>query len=360
MKIDYLNEVATNILNEEIKENNLDTTFYVLTLQEFDKYREIYGYDENEKDSFYDESNNIVYIILDDIYKNKTTDLFNLIMSCYHEIRHVIQTKFAKTTYEGFLNFIDNVNSKNNFDYDISHNGYSFEIGANLYGIGKTKEYMLNNFPSEYELAFEKIKWIEKICKSEYLVFNASSRFNMFIINLKKYMKQGLVRWKEQPKKVDHDLIILDEFSLFLNYDGTLKNINEITSNKNFKKFDKKIIYAIFSSNSFLDSININRLSLSELALVEKSINYTSLLNQKQVKWRKELFDSKKNLYNYRMNNENVLSEKIILTKKLYLDLLLFNIRFNNFYKKDSEFFRNIILKKINNFIIKNNGIHVK
>ena len=66
--------------------------------------------------------------------------IFRLAFVCYHEARHVEQKEFDVYNFETFIDIIDKVNV---LDYGLSHDSYSFEIGANLYSIRKTKEYMV-------------------------------------------------------------------------------------------------------------------------------------------------------------------------------------------------------------------------
>ena len=342
MKLEKLKEVAHNILTEEIKNNKLDVYFKVLTIEELDKFRKLYEINKNANDCFYSEKENTIVIVINEKEDLDLENLYDLVSACFHEIRHVIQKSFPQNSYEGFFNTIDYINSFNYFDYDkISHDGYSFEIGANLYSIKKTKEYLKNNQPEAFNKYNEEIDIIEQIYKCEYLLYNAPSRFNIFMSNFKKHLKMGLIRWSNQKKQGNQDIIIPDILEIFLNYDGTFKPINQIINHENFNKIDKRIIYSIFSSKAFLKSININKISKYELLLVEEALNYTKLLNQKQLVWRKDLLENRKKLHNYRIKNKNAHSGN------LYRDLLLYGIRFNNFYKKDSEFFRKIVLKRI-------------
>lgn len=359
MKVDKLKELARSILDQEIKDNKLNVNYEVLTPSELDRYREKYNLKKSDNDSFYDEKNNTIFLVVDDYVDKVEEAIFDVSFECFHEIRHVIQKSFNKNSYEGFFYFIDEVNSNNYFDYDvISHSGYSFEIGANLYGIKKTKEYMENYYPSLYDKYKEEIDLTLRMCESEYLVYNASSRFNIFMSQLKRNMKANRVRWNDQEKVNNNDKIIPDIFKIFINLDGSLKSFDEIIKDENFSKMDKRIVYAIISSESFLNRIDINKLSSFELSLLNNALNYTKQLNEKQIRWRKELFENEKHLYNYRIKNDDSILGKIILIKKLYTNILLYNIRFNNFYKKDREFFRNIALKKVEK-TIKNENFNI-
>ena len=50
---------------------------------------------------------------------------------------HSVQNEFDSNSYDGFLKGMEKIFRRltNNIDYLLKHDGYSFEIGANLYGV---------------------------------------------------------------------------------------------------------------------------------------------------------------------------------------------------------------------------------
>ncbi len=83
-----------------------------------------------------------IVIFLNRIDKiEKVDNIFQLARTCYHEVRHSIQQNFDNYSYEGFLRNIDLLRT-NKIYYQVEHDSFSFEIGANLYGISKAKEYI--------------------------------------------------------------------------------------------------------------------------------------------------------------------------------------------------------------------------
>ena len=358
MKIDYLKQVATNILNQEIKENNIDVNYKVLSGNEFDKYRKKFNIKRSDNNSFYDEECNTIFIVIGNDVNLDDRDFFDLIFECFHEIRHAVQKNFIKNSYEGFFYFIDDINSYNSFDYNnISHDGYFFEIDAEIYSVNKIRGYLKEKFPEKYKNFIEEINLIEEIRNLEYLLYNTTSRFNIFMSKFKYNLRIGRIKWK---KEEDDDIVIPSLFNVFLNCDGSFKTISEIINNEKFNDIDNRIVYAVVSSKMFLDTVDYSNLSSFELSFLEGVLNYSNGLNNKQIILKKELFNKRRKLYIYRMNNEDSLFGKLYLTDRLNLDILLYNIRFNDFYKKDSNFFRNIALKKINNLIIKNDQMAKK
>lgn len=57
---------------------------------------------------------------------------------------------------------VDFINKLDIFDYLLAHDLYSCEIGANLYGIRKAKDYMIKKYPQEYESQKAYIDLLEK------------------------------------------------------------------------------------------------------------------------------------------------------------------------------------------------------
>ena len=212
--------------------------------------------------------------------------IFRLVQVCFHEARHSEQSNFDKYSYEGVFNLLDHYikNNTANIDYNLEHDKYSFEIGANLYGVTMAKEYLKKNYPSLYEKQKEEIEKLEKRYQYDYLMYDASNTVDRFI-NIAKQAKNitkvtnkvGIKAFQEMEKST-----VLD---IFLNSDDfSFKKINDIINNEDFKKLDKKVVYAFLSSQSFLNTVNFDELSIEALSMIKESLDYTNQIYQNQEK----------------------------------------------------------------------------
>lgn len=77
-------------------------------------------------------------------------------------------------------------------------------------------------------------------------------------------------------------------FNIFTNDDNSFKSIEDILKNPSFEKLDKRIVYTVLSSDLFLNSIDIEKLSDIELNTLEESLQYTYTIynNQYQFIWK--------------------------------------------------------------------------
>ena len=212
--------------------------------------------------------------------------IFRLAQICFHEARHSEQSNFDKYSYEGVFNFLDQyikVGAANS-DYILEHDKYSFEIGANLYGVTNAKEYLKKNYPSLYEKQKEEIEKLEKRYQYDYLMYDASNTVDRFLNIAKITEKIATVTDKvgiKAPKKIEESTVL----DIFLNSsDLSFKKINDIMNNENFKKLDKKVVYAFLSSQSFLNTVNFDELSIQELSMIKESLDYTNQIYQNQAK----------------------------------------------------------------------------
>ena len=73
-------------------------------------------------------------------------------------------------------------------------------------------------------------------------------------------------------------------FDIFLNDDNSFKKMSEILNDRNFKKLDERIVYAFFSSQTFLNSVDISELTEIETIWLKKSLEYANNLYEYQEK----------------------------------------------------------------------------
>ena len=153
--------IAHDIISEELESYGLSTNIMPYTFVEYSGSRTLKKSTVIEKMSnwfiykiaggfYHPKSNNIVIFI--DKIKKLDNSLYSLIEVCFHEARHFEQKQFNNLSYSGFLRDIDHFLEKNNyFTYLLNHDEFSIEVGAHLYSVKKAKEYMMKNYPEEYE-----------------------------------------------------------------------------------------------------------------------------------------------------------------------------------------------------------------
>ena len=206
--------------------------------------------------------------------------LFQVLKTSYHEIRHSVQLTFNKYSYEKFLRDIEDFFIKCDLgrDYKYNHDSYSFEIGANLYGTRMAKEYLMNNYPLIYEKDKGIIELIEKRYMDDYLLYNPSYTVDRVLPRIR--IACSFSKNDENIKSISPVL------SLFLNGDGSFKRPSEVMSNEKYQGLDKRIVYAMFSSLSFLKELKyMNDLSFEEISIVMDAMDYTSELCRRQMKF---------------------------------------------------------------------------
>lgn len=275
-----LTSIIISIMTKVLNENNLDSRFVVGTYKEYASIiKTNKTIDQDTKDWYiksldqaiahYNKSINTIIIFIDRIlkkYKTPEKQLVVSMISCFHEVRHVIQDKFDEYSFESFLkNIEDYYNMIDPDDYIDNQDYYSYEIGANLYAIDKTI-YFLKKIDKE---TFEKEKMFLYGLRSKYFE-------NYYSYNVLKYFEPVVQNIKENRYVPDYKIL-----KIFFNDDGTTKKVEEIIKDENYKKLDKRIVYYIFSSNAFSNYIEQGK--DEELELISNSISYVmNVLNNQE------------------------------------------------------------------------------
>lgn len=229
-----------------------------------------------------------IFIFLDKIYKCRDSliwKIFSLAEITYHEVRHTIQSEFDPYSYNGFLRDIDTILRNITPEYYYSnYNSFSYEVGANIYSIQKAKEYIQKKFPSLYKKDVKKIELQEEKCMYHYMIYDAAENMDRFI---KAIRKSSDIANKHSLKEL---CPVLD---IFMNSNWTFKNLNEIINHNKFQELDERIVSAIFSCKSFLESINMEQLSNEEIELIHNALNYTNKIYQNQSKSAEQALNRK-------------------------------------------------------------------
>ncbi len=288
MNLKQKQTIINSIMINEIRENNLDTKFYSccrINYYNSDFFKKIQKDKKNNRivklgnliiplisGGFHakhnDETDIIVFLDKIDIVPGFSLPLISLLKVTYHELYHALQDKELNSTstdisYNLFASqcdmFICSNESINFLKYYFTRSGHDaqmFEILANLHGAKKTEEYLQNN---NIKINFlEKLKLERKKKKHQYQYqnYDLTKRLNLIIDNYDKCIK--------------NDKFNKTIFELFLNEDGTVKDINTIFSNENILNIDPKILLAFIKTNAIKKAI-------SETTLIEKT---SHILNQ--------------------------------------------------------------------------------
>lgn len=360
-----IKKIAHEIIDEELESHGLSANVLPLTFIEYNESRTLRKRTILDKVSkwmiasfsggFYKIKNNTIVIFVDRIRKLKKIEdkFFRLTFVCYHEARHAEQKEFDVYNYDGFIDILDKVDI---LDYGLSHDSYSFEIGANLYSIRKTREYMKKHYPEIYEKEKEEIELLEKQYYLEYLTYDAPVRIDAAISLLKGLKKLSIIKTSHDSnqEKVSKLQKMLNEFYellyIFLDDDLNFRKIKDIINNDKFHKLDKKIVFAMFSSKIFLNSIDFNTLSDSELMALSDALNYTCQLDIKQINWMEELNKNEIELMKYKIRSSNSVSDKI---KGISSEISrqLSNIRYNAYLKNENMILRQNYYNIVNSFL---------
>lgn len=279
--------------------------------------------------------------------KEVGSNLYKTLFVCYHEIRHASQINYDKYSYDGFIYDMDYfLQKQSTADYHAEHSKYSYEIGANLYGAIKAKEYIQKNYPDLYEQEKEYIEKFEQKQKFYYMTYDASDTIDRMLDAAKTQLKNNN---SEEVQNMDKISPVL---GMFLNSDMSCKNINEIITQEKFKTLDKRIVYAFLSSKTFLENINIEELSDEGLSLLSESLQYTNLLYQNQFKWLEQ--EKSINLTELLKAEKSIL-QKYALIGDYYTRKIKHKLNFRRSDKKREEHMESVpeYLEKTNKLIRK-------
>lgn len=272
-----LKNIVYKICSEELKKHNLNTNIVSLTtLEYYIKYiPNRYEFNKNNfnklkkipfshilaYNNLFDDGETDIIIFLDK-FKNIDNQLLNIVNTCFHEIRHSMQRTFDDYSYEKLLTEVDKfLRNCYPYDYKYNHKHYSNEIGANMYAINMTKEFLRHNYPNIYKEEKDNIEKKESNIKADYILYDATDRVNK-AINAARLIQVNINS-------------ISPLFNIFMGDDNSFKPIENMIKNPNFDALDKRIIYTVLSSDLFLKNIEIEKLSDEELNTLNEALQYT-------------------------------------------------------------------------------------
>ena len=299
ISIDEMKKIAREITESESKKYGIDINVrpvafadivnpdfftnrsYTLDKRMHDLYRYSYlpcgGYNNLK-------GTTVVFVdkLLSDFVAERISSIFMLANTCYHEARHSVQKTFDRYSYERFLLDIESFYkmTNGNRDYRKRHDSYSFEIGANLYGIRMASEYLKKYNLEVYEKFKDKIDRVEQKYEEDYKTYNASYTIDRVLPRVRVASAFG------DNEIIKHDFIkdTSPVLGIFLNGDSSFKRPSEVMSNEKYQELDKRIVYAMFSSLSFLKDLeHMDNLSPEEISIVNEAMDYTNTLCQMQM-----------------------------------------------------------------------------
>ena len=323
LNINEMKRISDEIINNEAKKYNVKINTFAITNVEYFKnhvFNEplnlvktahkaalpLYAGGFNDK-----KGNTVIFLSnIDKSFKIKEDKIYRLAQASYHEIRHSVQETFSDYSYEGFISKIEHYLIKCGNPYVAKHDKYSFEIGANLYGTMKAKEYLEKNYPDLYEKRKEKIEKEYNEYKYDYLTYDATTTVDKLFQVTKIISKIPTISKKESE--------ISPILAIFRNDNNTFKNMEEIINNPLFDKLDQKIVSAIFSSKSFLQSINIEDLTTDQIEIISNALTYTNTVYQNQQKIIEEE-NNKNNItpLQYLKSNKSLISKFVYCTNSI-------------------------------------------
>lgn len=348
---EYFKSIISEIFESEEKEHNIKINSCPVTFVEyFEKAFPRKNFSLKKLNNFLYTSqclglncqNGDIYIFPSNIEKLNPIEfrLFYLAKVCFHESRHTIQLNFDDYSYDKFLSNMEySIMQSKISDYRLRHDSYSIEIGANLYGTRKAREYFKNKFPDKYEKVKKQIDKLESKYYFDYFTYDAIDTFEKYITIQNDFMKKSTKFISKKIENFDKNTKFVFKFpskdypvlGIFLGDNYKFKNIKDIVQNEKFKTLDKRIIYTCFSSKTFLNQLNINELSLEEKELIKEALEYTRSLYKNQMLFIKQKKENKEILL-----IDYLSYQKELLLKLANIDKYYFALSVNNNLSNDN------------------------
>lgn len=295
MNLEKKKEIISTIMKSEIEQNNLNISSYCFGRINF--FNTSYFKKKLKSSNPYKIIQLISLPLFNGVFRPKSkelivfyndvsTPLFNdsiirFLKTTYHELYHALDDTIDKAkniSYENFANqcdrFIISHSPIEMLKYVMTpqgHDSFMFEILANLYAIDKTEEYIKNNNIQCSDNEITKFNKLKNKYHTQYQNYNLTKRLNIIISEYKSCLN---------CKDFNKDL-----FELFLNENGTVKDINIIFSNETVLNLDPKILLAFIKTNTIKKAI-------SETTLTEKT---SHILNELLTNGSTELLQESEN-----------------------------------------------------------------
>lgn len=195
----------------------------------------------------YHKQENSLIVFIDDvgipILKNEPVSLLKRV---YHELYHAFYNKNKKEGFplDDFHSFACNLeyfmmscHTETFMRYLYSHNSFLFEILADKYAVERTQEYITQN-PNAYNYNLRKLARMRKKSDNQYNNYDLSKLLDTII--------------RDYPEASKIEGFDNHLFEIFLNEDGTFKDITESLTDERLATIDKRILFSFFNTKSFL------------------------------------------------------------------------------------------------------------
>ena len=295
MKKSIIKRIINEIVSEEVNESNIQIEVNLITIYGY--YKKIALTKTNTllkkatyfimpmiKRDFtesYSEKRIVVFLKKYNVFYSSDNDIIKIIRTTYHELRYIIKTKYEKDSYENFVITMERL--VKSITYFENYDNYYTEIDANIYSIVKTIKYLKNSHPKIYKENKDKLEVIEEKYMLDYLNYNPTIAFDNYIA-AKKTLENQNSEENLKLKEYENNTCI----NIFFNENYTFKPISEIINNGKFFKIDKRITSTIFSSKSFINYIDFEKLSSKELKILKENLKYTKDLYENEIKFASE------------------------------------------------------------------------
>jgi hypothetical protein len=337
-----------NYLYFNFKQNNIDS------LNSFFKYLVVFERDSNQLNSSSFITNILLYLKLNNLYKNKlSTILNNFIIKCFTTVDPTIEFNITedelnltdKNIFEGFSNFIDR--DKNNMSLELTN----FLIN-NIFGLNTPSVNFKESISSLITDNF--INYIDEIFNNLYINKNYHQEIAQnTIINLCNYLLLNNISNKSDYITIrDESYIIYDERTIF-------NKLTELIFNKeksNLLSFEYTAYQfkndPLFFLNSYF--ITYNNYLNDRLGTNNDILNDMTFVNEENISDWLNLIDIDLNKFN---NLEINLGSELLNSKALEYSFNLYFIKIISKLVDSDEFHDLIINNLINVFHLKSNYI---
>lgn len=303
--------IVKNIINEEAKKENIKVNPHAVTITEyyksdhfkkelklqkginkfkcFMKFFLLTGFNKDDE----------IYIFLKLIRLNPI-GLIKLLQTSFHELEHSrqIQYKYARADYSQNINkiFIPfETTVINILEVQIAYHDYNFyekyhdyflqEIDANLYGYLKLKEYLeINKQHNDIKKGIDK-HLLEYIDSKINLYNKKYDNYNFDLMFAKYHQLHNINPNSDSP---------LDDL-IYENGTSNFKRILDIII-VGMYIFDKKTLYSIITSNSYLQELDFSKLTNDEITILIDALKSQKNINIQPNYLKKQSSINKKNL----------------------------------------------------------------
>ncbi|MDO4962870.1 MAG: hypothetical protein Q4E75_02050 [bacterium] len=284
MKIEDKRQIINSIMEQEIQENDLNISSF--SFGRLGYYNSYYFWNKLKANKLYNPAQILTLSALPFLngvsrkkskeivvfYNDIPTPFFEdsivrLLKTTYHELYHALDdARENDYSFDMFANTCDRfivshspIDSIKYFLTSKGHDSFMFEILANNYGIKRAEEYIEKNNISINNYEKNKLQKLKQKYELQYQNYDLTKRLDMIINDYK-----VCLNCKDFDNKI---------FSLFLNDDSSVKNLNKVFIDENVLSLDTRILKSFLKSKKIKESLNNIKLSEEALLNIEKILD---------------------------------------------------------------------------------------